>query len=350
MQNCNSSEHDAQQQVMREHPHVFQGVEAVWNPALMCDGHAAASRAKWVIDNCGASEQEAQQRVMQEFPKHFSGLHKAEMTELVHALGGASSSADVLVPAAPSDPNCLVWSDDFDYVGRPDAAKWRYDTGGHGWGNHEQQNYTDRAENAWVEDGCLKIKALREDFAGNRFTSARLVSKSSWLYGRMEARVRVPNARGSWAAAWMLPTQKDFGEWPRSGEIDIMEHVGMDCGRVHGTVHTERFNHMRGTQVGRCISVASDEWHTFAVDWSEHGIAFIVDGNQYHHFARAASSSWEMWPFDRPFHIILNLAVGGDWGGQKGVDEDAFRNEGQVMEVAWVRVFKSSQGNSQSGG
>jgi len=245
-----------------------------------------------------------------------------------------------LVAVAPALPEHLVWADDFGYTGPPDPEKWGYDLGGHGWGNNELQHYTDRLDNAWVADGVLRIRAVREDFGDKQYTSARLVTKGKGdhLYGRVEVRMRVPTGRGTWAAAWMLPTEAEFGQWPRSGEIDIMEHVGYDVGNVHGTVHTEKFNHMKSTQVGRVIPVEVKEWHTYAVEWSPERIKFILDGQQYHDFANG--KCWEAWPFDRKFHVILNLAVGGDWGGQKGIDEDAFRGEGQVMEVMFVRVYR----------
>jgi len=235
-----------------------------------------------------------------------------------------------------------MWSDEFNYSGPPDPHKWGYDIGGHGWGNGELQYYTDRADNAWVAGGTLHIKAAREAFGGKRFTSARLVTRGrfDFRYGRVEVRVKLPVGRGAWAAAWMLPTDKSYGEWPRSGEIDIMEHVGHDRGKVHGTVHTERFNHGKGTQVGRAIAVDAGKWHTYAVEWSAEGVSFILDGQQYHRFQKRKEGGWAVWPFDQPFHIILNIAVGGSWGGQQGVDEEAFAGEGQVMEVAWVRAYR----------
>jgi len=213
--------------------------------------------------------------------------------------------------------------------------------GGHGWGNNELQHYTDRLKNAWVSDGTLKLRARREDFGGNRFTSARLVTKGhgDWVYGRVEVRARLPEARGSWPAIWMLPTDATYGDWPRSGEIDIMEHVGCQCGVVHGTVHTEDLNHIRGTQVGgETTDVAS--WHTYSVEWNANEIAFYVDGAEYFRFANRKERRWQTWPFDKRFHLVLNVAIGGNWGGMHGIDDAAFNDAGQVMEVAWVRVFQ----------
>ena len=171
----------------------------------------------------------------------------------------------------------------------------------------------------------------------------------------IEARLRLPDAaRGSWPAVWMLPEGGGcYGGWPKSGEIDIMEHVGMDPGRVHGTVHTDRFNHMKGTQVGKAIDIDVSEWHTFGVDWRQDSISFLVDNHVYHSFSLRQGGGSESWPFDQPFHLILNVAVGGAWGGQRGVDEAAFGRGasgqgGQVMEVDWVRIYRPRESSARS--
>jgi len=158
------------------------------------------------------------------------------------------------------------------------------------------------------------------------------------LHGRFQVHARLPTARGSWPAIWMLPTHQKYGSWPASGEIDIMEHVGHDLGIVHGTVHTEQFNHMKNTQVGKQIRIDVAEWHIYEIEWSEAGIDFLVDGQQYHHFSNTRSGS-KAWPFDHHFHLVLNVAVGGSWGGQKGIDKGAFASEAQVLEVAFVKVY-----------
>jgi len=330
----------AKQRVMSEFPSAFQS-SAAWDPHVLCDGHSAHARAQWLVDNQGMPWDAARRRVMQEFPGMFNDIRTETLGgEAVAALGGVSAAASSLIEMPPAEPDMLVWADEFDYTGPPDPTKWTFDLGGHGWGNNELQNYTDRPENAWVSDGALQIRAVREDFEGKRFTSARLLTKgkADWQYGRVEARALLPSARGTWAAIWMLPTDNTYGIWPKSGEIDIMEHVGYDPGNVHGTVHTEAFNHMKATQVGKVIKTDLPEWHTYGVEWTPNGISFMMDGQQYHHFPKK-STSWESWPFDHRFHIILNLAVGGDWGGQKGVDEEAFQSA-QCMKVQWVRVYR----------
>jgi len=232
-----------------------------------------------------------------------------------------------------------VWQDEFDYEGRPDAARWGYDTGGAGWGNHELQYYTDREANAFVGDGLLTIIARRQKAGKNAYTSARLVSrgKGDFQYGRVEFRARLPVARGTWPALWMLPTENRYGGWPHSGEIDIMEHVGYDPGTVHVTVHTGAYNHRIKTQRGTQTPVdgVDTAFHRYRVDWAPDWIHGYIDDVRVFEFANEGTGP-EAWPFDQPFHLLMNVAVGGDWGGAQGVDEAAFP---AWMEVDYVRVY-----------
>lgn len=231
----------------------------------------------------------------------------------------------------------LVWSDEFDYEGAPLPAKWGYDLGGGGWGNQELQIYTSIRDNSWVEDGKLFIKAIKTNGV---WTSARLVTKQKgdWLYGRIVIRAKIPGGRGMWPALWMLPTDWAYGNWPRSGEIDIMEHVGYDRNRIHGTVHTEAYNHGIGTQLGNniLISTAYTEFHDYAVEWDEDKILFYVDDKLYFTFNNSRKT-YKEWPFDKRFHLIMNIAVGGSWGGAQGIDP--LLSEA-VMEVDYVRVYE----------
>ncbi|MFO7726199.1 MAG: family 16 glycosylhydrolase [Oceanipulchritudo sp.] len=239
----------------------------------------------------------------------------------------------------------LIWSDEFEEPGLPDNSKWLYDVGGGGWGNDEEQFYTEgRLENARVEDGVLIIEARREGWPPSRnpsndYTSARLLSKGTgdWLYGRIEVRAKLPSGRGTWPAIWMLPTGNAYGSWPRSGEIDIMEHVGFDPGVVHGSLHSLAHNWTTGTQPTDSISVPEAEtaFHTYAVEWTPSAIRFYVDEDLYLD-APNPGTDWEEWPFDQPFHLILNLAVGGFWGGQEGIDPDVWPAR---MEIDHVRVY-----------
>lgn len=240
----------------------------------------------------------------------------------------------------------LVWSDEFNNPGLPDSTKWSYDKGrgcpqNCGWGNNELQFYTDhRKDNARIENGKLVIEARKEDYSGARYTSARLVSKNKgdWKYGRIEVRAKLPSGRGMWPAIWMLPTDWEYGGWPQSGEIDIMEHVGYWPDSLFGTVHTESFNGMKGTQQSKSILLKdmSSAFHLYAIEWTETKISFFADGREYFVFSND-QSGYRSWPFDRRFHLLLNIAVGGNWGGKFGVDDNIFP---QQMEIDYIRVFQ----------
>jgi beta-glucanase (GH16 family) len=228
-----------------------------------------------------------------------------------------------------------VWSDEFDYSGTPDTAKWNYDLGDGcpnvcGWGNNEAQFYTHDLKNVRVENGHLIIEAHRDSLGGKAYTSARIVSKhkGDWLYGRIEVRAKLPKGVGTWPAIWML-----------SGEIDIMEHVGYDPGVVHGTIHTEAYNHVKQTQKEGKITVPDcmDAFHVYAIDWTKDKIDFFVDDSLYHTVNRDPNDDYKGWPFDQRFHLIMNIAVGGNWGGQKGIDDSIWP---QRMEVDYVRVYQ----------
>lgn len=242
----------------------------------------------------------------------------------------------------------LVWSDEFDYSGLPDSTKWGYDIGGGGWGNEELQYYTEgRKENARVEKGRLIIEARRDGLEDNKYTSARLVSKNKgdWTYGRFEARAKLPFGRGTWPAIWMLPSQKSYGDtgWPDNGEIDIMEHVGFDPEVVHGSAHTKAYYHSIGTQKTSKIRVpgACTKFNLYAVEWTPKEIRWYVNGTHFFTFSNERLSQpkfdYRQWPFDKPFHLILNLAVGGGWGGAQGVDDSIWP---QRMEIDYVRVYQ----------
>ncbi len=236
--------------------------------------------------------------------------------------------------AAPS------WADEFDYDGLPDETKWGYDIGAGGWGNNELQYYTEkRLENAKVGDGVLTLTAIREDYEESDYTSARLVSrgKADFRYGRFEVRAKVPPGVGTWPAVWMLPTDWEYGGWPASGEIDILEHVGYDQDVVHISVHTEAYNHVIGTQktATKRIENATTDFHLYRVDWTPAYIRGYVDDVQIFSFTNEGGG-FRVWPFDKDFHWLINIAVGGNWGGQQGVDEAAFPAS---MEVDYVRVY-----------
>lgn len=237
----------------------------------------------------------------------------------------------------------LVWSDEFDYSGLPDTTRWNFDTHGNswGWGNNEAQWYTaGELKNSMVSDGTLKIVAVRESISDKNYSSARLTTKNKgdWKYCRVEVRAKMPAGRGTWPAIWMLPTDRAYGGWPKCGEIDIMEHVGFDPDTVFSTVHTEKFNHMIGTQVGEKMGLptATTEFHVYTTEWDENEIRSYVDGVHYFTFKNNGEGI-EAWPFDQPFHLIVNLAIGGGLGGQKGIDDSLFPH---TFEIDYVRVYQ----------
>jgi beta-glucanase (GH16 family) len=239
----------------------------------------------------------------------------------------------------------LVWSDEFEVPGLPDPAKWGYDVGGGGYGNNELQYYTDaRAENASVANGVLTIKAIKESFGGNNYTSARLVTanKGDWLYGKIEVRAKLPKGRGMWPAIWMLPTDWEYGGWPSSGELDLMENVGYDSTRIHSNIHTQAYNHTIGTNKGNNVTLTDPwyTWHTYRIEWFADSLAYYVDDTRIFSFKKEYTG-FTTWPFDKRFHLILNIAVGGNWGGANGVDDSRFP---QTMEVDYVRVYQENSG------
>jgi beta-glucanase (GH16 family) len=240
-----------------------------------------------------------------------------------------------------------VWCDEFDVDGLPSSDHWAYDVGGDGWGNGELQYYTDSdLDNAFVQDGILNIQAIKEQYDDNSYTSARLVTKyrGDWEYGRIQVRAKLPEGRGLWPAVWMLPTNWSYGGWPYSGEIDIMEYVGYDPDVIHGTIHTGAYNHGLGTQIGysKTIPTAEEEFHVYEMIWEPASIKLYIDGIQFAVFGYNPDINIDIknsdaWPFDDPFHLILNLAVGGDWGGAQGIDTSIFP---QTFQVDYVRVFQ----------
>jgi beta-glucanase (GH16 family) len=234
----------------------------------------------------------------------------------------------------------LLWSDEFNYNGLPDSTKWRYDIGNHGWGNNELEYYTNkRLENARVENGMLVIEARKEKWESNQYTSARLVTKgkADWKYGRIEVKAKIPAGIGSWPAIWMLASTNPL-HWPDDGEIDIMEHVGYDQGVIHGSIHCKKYNHVIGTQKTATIKIpdCSTTFHVYGLQWNADSMKIYVDDKVYFRFANEHSGK-DAWPFDQPFHILLNIAVGGNWGGAHGVEDNIFPIR---MEVDWVRVYQ----------
>jgi len=253
--------------------------------------------------------------------------------------------------------NNLVMSDEFDVDGAPDSNMWGYENGDGtnegipGWGNNELQYYTDRPENVIVENGVLIITAKEESFEGKGYTSARLTSQDLFeqQYGRFEARIRVPFGKGYWPAFWLLGVPKTISvdgeevleEWPAVGEIDIMEYLGDEPSNVFGTLHGPGFS--GAESISKEFTLENDRFdtgfHVFGIEWSPTSVNFYVDGNIYQTLTRedvAEKTDGEgVWVFDRPFYIILNVAIGGNLPGNP-TENTVFP---QSMIVDYVRVY-----------
>lgn len=230
-----------------------------------------------------------------------------------------------------------VWTEDFSVDGPPDASKWSYDVGGNGWGNNELQYYSNGL-NATVSGGILKITAKKEGLGGNNYSSARMVTKNKadWLYGRFEIKAKLPKGRGTWPAIWMLPTDNEYGNWPNSGEIDIMEHVGFDPNNIHFTLHAKNFYGANGKGGSKYVPGVMDDFHIYRLDWASYGIRGYVDGEKIFEYFNPRGAYGD-WPFDKKFHMLLNIAIGGNWGGAQGVDNSIFPT---TMDVDYINVYK----------
>ncbi|MEF3693281.1 MAG: family 16 glycosylhydrolase [Acholeplasmataceae bacterium] len=234
-----------------------------------------------------------------------------------------------------------TWADEFDGE-EVDETKWNYEVNGYGGGNNELQYYT--KENASIVDGKLVITAIKESYLGKDYTSSRLNSKykGDFTYGRLIVSAKLPSGVGTWPAIWMMPTMSLYGGWPKSGEIDIMEYVGRDPNNVFSTIHTEKFNHQLGTQIGynTTVSNAETEFHTYEMIWNPGEIMTYVDGELLGTFKYSAAFNQEVaynaaFPFDQDFYLILNLAMGGNLGG--AVDPNFTET---TFEIDYVRVYK----------
>ncbi len=244
-----------------------------------------------------------------------------------------SKTIPVTVNVIPGTP-VLVFADEFNVDGAPNAAKWGYDigTGSGGWGNNELQYYTNRVDNAVVAGGILKIIAKKETYMGSAYTSARLLSKGkySFKYGRIEVRAKFPTGVGTWPAAWMLGDNINTVGWPACGETDIVEHLGRDLNKIYGTLHYP--GRSGGNADGNTIIIpdATTAFHTYSVDWSATAIKIYVDSQLYHTVANSAAL-----PFNQNFFILLNMAMGGNFGG--AVDP-AFTSA--TFEIDYIRVYQ----------
>ncbi len=257
-------------------------------------------------------------------------------------LGATNYTVDAPMAAPLTTP---AFADEFD--GKAvDRTKWKFDTSRNavGWYNNERQYYGNALlNNARIDHGALVIEARKQTLSRERFsdwgkqayTSAKLVSRKPYGYGFYEIRAQLPCGRGIWPAIWMLPST---GKWPDNGEIDIMEMVGWDPGVVHATLHTGKFNHRMNTQRGaqKRVPTSCTAFHRYQLDWTPQAITIGIDDRAYMRIANDQPGGAAAWPFTKPYDLILNVAVGGDWGGQKGIDDSSFP---QAMTVDYVRYW-----------
>ncbi|MEK6398334.1 MAG: glycoside hydrolase family 16 protein [Terriglobus sp.] len=241
----------------------------------------------------------------------------------------------------------LTWSDEFNGTdgSQPDPSKWEFVTGGRGFGNNELQAYTARPENAHLNHGTLVITARRENFTAEdgiprQYTSPRLQTKGkfSQRYGRFEARIRIPRGQGIWPAFWMLGNDIDTVGWPKAGEIDIMENVGKEPGKVHGSLHGPRYSGgdpLTGAYTLPDGKALADQFHVYAVEWEPDAIRFYIDNHLYETQTPDSIPEHKKWVFNHPFFLLLNCAVGGKWPGNPD-DTTTFP---QQMLVDYVRVY-----------
>ena len=254
------------------------------------------------------------------------------------AAGGSRGPAAPAASAPSPAAFTLVFADEFETPGSLDPAKWGYEIGY--VRNDEKQYYTSRPENVRVEGGMLVIEGRKEAYQGYGYTSASVntLGRFELRYGRVEVRAKLPAGRGSWPAIWMLGTSIASAGWPACGEIDIMENVGFDPLRVHASVHTTAYNHTIGTQKTASTTVAdpSADFHVYATEWYPDRIETSVDGVRYFSFRNEGTGS-RAWPFDAPQYLLINLALGGSWGGQQGIDDSRFPHR---YLIDYVRIYQ----------
>lgn len=239
----------------------------------------------------------------------------------------------------------LVWADEFDTDGEPDPEHWGFDAGGGGWGNGELQYYMSKG-NASVENGVLTIETRKQKRGTCSYTSARMVTRGigDWLYCKIEARAKLPSGKGTWPAIWMLPTDWVYGDWPASGEIDIMEHVGYDPDVIVQSVHTKKTHGNDASNLSTLVPGVREEFHTYGMEWLPDRIIFSIDGEETYTYLKPEAAEGEnasdTWPFDQRMHLLVNLAFGGTWGGSMGIDEKCLPAQ---LEVDYVRVYQSQE-------
>ncbi|MBF2708592.1 glycoside hydrolase family 16 protein [Flavobacterium soyangense] len=248
----------------------------------------------------------------------------------VSAYNGAnfiSTSASISLYVAPT----ALWSDEFNVAGTPNSNYWSYDTGAGGWGNNEAQYYTNRPENISVSNGTLKINTIKESYLGSNYTSARIITKGkfSFKYGTVEIKAKMPIGGGTWPALWMLGSNIDTAPWPACGEIDMMEHLGNQLNKIYGTLHYPGHYGGTGDSSNVTITNATTEFHIYKLDWRADFVKFYVDNQLFKTFVNSASL-----PFNQNFFLIINSAIGGNFGGT--IDPNFVSS---TFEIDYVRVY-----------
>lgn len=245
-----------------------------------------------------------------------------------------TKAREVIVTLKSTIPG-LIWADEFEVPGSPNPSNWTFESGrgNNGWGNNEAQFYTNRSNNAVVQGGMLRITAIKENFSGASYTSARMITKDKFdfKYGRVEVRAKLPSGAGTWPAIWMLGSDINLVGWPACGEIDIMEHRGNDPNKIHGSLHYP--GRSGGNPVTNVVNVAnvSSTFNIYKVDWTETNIRFYVNDQLFFNVPNSQAI-----PFNKNFFLILNVAMGGTFGGSI---DPAFTSS--TMEIDYVRVFSN---------
>ena len=243
----------------------------------------------------------------------------------------------------------LVWQDEFNEGTELNKVDWTHEVQNSGWVNHELQNYVNHTTPKGrhvteLMDGKLLIHCFKED---GKIYSGRVYAhvKEGWKYGYIEASIKLPKGKGTWPAFWMMPVKSEY-RWPKCGEIDIMEEVGVVPNDVSSSLHTGAYNHVKGTQKTHHLDIDNAEggWHVYACEWTPDAITTFVDGKVQLAVTKAEmGEEQDEWPFHYAFYPILNLAWGGDWGGMEGVDESALPI---TMKVDYIRVFQKKEINN----
>lgn len=236
----------------------------------------------------------------------------------------------------------LLWQDLFEKDGLPDPELWNLETGGHGFGNGEAQFYTNRMKNAFVKDRILHIVAYKEDYQNRHYTSAKLTTehKKTIMHGKIEVVAKIPEGDGTWPAIWLLGNEFRTKGWPVCGEIDMMEHVGHNPNVVHFSLHSKTNHFQINNQPTKVITQEGilGKFHEFSIEWDDNHISFFMDQVLQEKFEKPKQASRDKWPFNQPFYLILNLALGGTWGGK--IDDTIFPVDFQIKSV---KVYERSE-------